>query len=193
MKKWLCFILCFGMAVGVAGCGGAEEATAEEQQAEQTEEETEKDTRGIAGSHYYDMCYAMMENGFPQYETAYIAEEDLNLIPYSQLDDICTYTYGLSYIDSGELVDGSFSIANTNLLDGESFLEEAKTYLNFCATMPYDTMDTEKLQKWIAENIETVDSGEDGAEIVVGDAKFELYGAKVNGISTAITLYFEKA
>lgn len=196
-KKWsilLSMALCFGL---LAGCGG--ETTGEPVQEEQQEQEVEEDERGIAGSHYYDMCYAMMQNGFPQYETSCIddpmSEENqkINIIPYSHLQDVCTYTYGLSYIDSGELVDGSFSIANTSVLDGESFLKEAKVYLNFCATMPYDTMDAEKLQEWIGENLDTVGNGEEDMEIVVGDVKFMLVGTEVNGIPSARTLYFEKA
>lgn len=66
-------------------------------------------------------------------------------------------------------------------------------FLDFCSTMQYDAMDTEKLQNWIAENIATVGSGENGAEIVIGDVKFMMYGAEVNVIRTARTLYFEKA
>ena len=191
MKKWLCMVLCIGMMFGAVGCGDAEQTTEpEEKQEEQAKKE---DTRGIAGSHYYDMCNAMMKNGFPQFETSYLADEDINIVVNSQLQDVYTYTYGLSYVNSGEIVDGSFSIANTDMLDNDTFLEEAKVFLNFCATMPYDTMDAEKLQNWIAENITTVGSGEDGAEIVIGDAKFTLYGAEVNGTQTGRTMYVEKA
>ena len=77
MKKWLCMVLCIGMMFGAVGCGDAEQTTEpEEKQEEQVKKE---DTRGIAGSHYYDMCNAMMKNGFPQFETSYLADEDINI------------------------------------------------------------------------------------------------------------------
>ena len=190
MKKWLCMLLCLGMMLAAVGCGAAEQATESEEA--QEKQEQEEDTRGIAGSNYYDVCSAMMENGFPQFETSYLAEEDINLVLYSQKKDVYTYTYQLSYVDSGEMTGGSFSVAN-DALDSDTFLEEAKVFLDFCSTMQYDAMDTEKLQNWIAENIATVGSGENGAEIVIGDVKFMMYGAEVNVIRTARTLYFEKA
>ena len=46
MKKWLCFVLCFGMAIGASGCGGSEEETSAEVQLNQTEE-TEKEENDV--------------------------------------------------------------------------------------------------------------------------------------------------
>ncbi len=89
MKKWLCMLLCLGMMLAAVGCGAAEQATESEEV--QEEQEKEEDTRGIAGSNYYDVCSAMMENGFPQFETSYLAEEDVNFTIFTERGCIRRY------------------------------------------------------------------------------------------------------
>ena len=187
MKKIFTLGMTILLAFSCIGCSGsAEETPAEEPQAE----ETTTDARGIPGSNYTDICNMMAAMGFPEHEVKYLSEEDLYLVPYCTAEDIYSYAYGISFTEDYEIIDASFSMANINLQDGKTYLEDTTSFFTVGTAFDYDTFDQEALLTWIDENVYTTED----VEIVIGDVKYTMYTTvQDNGLATARTLYIEKA
>ncbi|MBR4934489.1 MAG: hypothetical protein IKZ01_01310 [Anaerotignum sp.] len=188
MKKRL-FALSMAIILSLCciGCGSSEpEAPAEEQKIE----EPVKDERGITGSKYTDICDMMSAMGFPKHDVNYLPEEDLYLVPYCTAEDVYSYAYGISFTDDYEIIDASFSMANINLKDGTTFLKDTITFFTVGTAFSYDTLDHDKLMKWLEDNTNTLED----VEIVIGDAKYSMYTTvQDSGLATARSLYIEKA
>lgn len=67
------------------------------------------------------------------------------------------------------------------------FMTSAKNYLEYVASVPYDTSDEKKAQKWLKNNINSSKAGST-IEKKIGDAKFSLYGDYESGITLEIMI-----
>ncbi len=137
------------------------------------EELPEENFDGILGSYYVDITLGTEKSlGFPKHErfgkNSYVGTK---------------YTLGgtkLSYrVDVGDK--NSVKYAEFEAMygyDKEEYEETALNYLKYCVTLPYDDSNPELAQSWIEENLFEVVSPETSKSIVIGNAKFELYGTE---------------
>lgn len=157
--------------------------------------EPQTESRGIIGSHYIDIRLGLEEREFPKksldkselmqcetyentMESAY-AEVQYNCSLFIEQDDT--------------IMSANFDILNLGLLETEDFIKYATSYLKYCASMPYDTMDVDKVYNWIDENIDEVSSEDEGVSIIIGDAEFSLHGTEApSGIAGTRLLEIRK-
>lgn len=203
MKKLFTFLLCGMLVVGTLGGCGKEDGQSQETQQEQGEtgedkpEEVEAEHEGIAGSSYTDVTVSLKEIGFPQHTISPVEGEDVVVIPAVSLEveEGIIMRYYMSYFGlgsnySGEIEGATFSIENGLNADPETFMELAKSYFTFCASLPYDSAEPEKAMEWVKENVEA--PGE-GVELIIGDAEFALRGTdQENGTYGQRTLRINK-
>lgn len=142
--------------------------------------EIESDTRGIFGSHGTDIRMGLTQFGLEEAPISPAPEEARDVFAYTSTasyQDVLlgvSYDYSLTMDSEFQIIGASFGITNDSASNTD-FIEIAKLYLGFCATMPYDASDPSHVRNWAESNIEAVGNGE-RAFITVGDAKFELYG-----------------
>lgn len=161
-----------------------EDEEVEDIEEDEESENLEKDERGIPGSAYVDIALGLEQRGFPKYTTQKIEEMDCMYIEpviYNDPDTGAELSYYLTYLGTGtgamgEIITADFIIANLGGVNNDDFIALAKSYLTFCATMPYDTSDVDAVIKWVDENIQNTSSAENIATTTIGDAKFEMSG-----------------
>jgi len=144
-----------------------------------TYENVVDETEILTGSHslkYISGCntYTIMENMKSDYYIENPDPRETNSgYVFSALDGYYQYEiYTYENLTDVYMVD--FSI-NNNGKDLVTFMQDALEYLLYVATVPYDTSDSTVVKEWIKENVAGLETGT-SFEIVVGDAKFTLYG-----------------
>lgn len=148
-----------------------------EQEEETVEPQTE--SRGIIGSHYIDVRLGLEQRGFPK--KSLDESESMQCKTYENtMEGVVQYNCSLFIEQDDTIMSANFDILNLELIETEDFIKYATSYLKYCASMPYDTMDVDKVYNWIDENIEEVGSGDEGVSIIIGDAEFSLYGTEVS-------------
>lgn len=208
MKKYSIVFLILLLIIALSGCKDSNptnidtkelETEIQEPEAQQEviakPEKDENESRGIIGSHYQDARLGLEERGFPKKSLG--SSELMKAKTYENIreDGNTGLQYGCSLFieQDNTVISATFDILNLKPLETEEFIEVAKSYLKYCASIPYDSMDADKVKAWIDENISGVGSGDSGLSIIVGDAKFSLYGTEVpSGIAGARLLEIEK-
>lgn len=203
MKKLLCLLFAICLIGSITGCGGnpqvntsqsqptastTENTSDNEQSSDSTSESTSTtepaDDRGISGMKSFQT--RMILNSAFGIPLADKTEDDQSVSTYCAVH----YTSNNFYEENGVTVlcDYSISVDNDDEIVGASFginaITASKTELALAADLffyavgltSYDTSDTETLTAWLEENIFTVGIEETGVSIVIGDARFELYG-----------------
>ena len=158
-------------------------------------EEPKTESRGIQGSYYIDPRVGLEERGFPKKSLG--KSEVMDCRTYENIrDDANTgirYSVSLFIEKDNTIISAIFETINLKPLETEDFIKASTNYLHYCASVPYDTMNADKVRKWIEENIDKVDSAEKGASIIIGDAEFTLYGTKApSGIAGTRLLEIRK-
>lgn len=144
--------------------------------------EITEDTRGILGSHATDIRMGLTEFGLEEAPLSTAPDEAKEVFAHSctasYTDEILgvTYDYSLTLDSNFQVIGASFGISNESA-EEDAYQALAAIYLGFCATMPYDASDTAAAKQFILDNIYEI-SANNSAELVIGDAKFELYGLK---------------
>ncbi len=188
MNKKLTCILLVAMMI-LAGCQNAtpsvesstsnsvssalvEESSQAEEPSETSEEEHKVDLSdpeyfpGIPGSFYSDIVVGLEQNGFP--EDHDVGDTYCNCT--RQVSSDITMDYSIAKNSYYEVVSASFNYTDLNNNNLEDVAEAATAYLSFCATMPYDTSDSDAARAFVEENI-----GSNDAELQIGDALFSIY------------------
>lgn len=98
-------------------------------------------------------------------------------------------TYFISTNEAFAVEGTTFSVSNMDMADSDSFLSVCQGYLGYCATMPYDVAQQAKAKSWVEENMASANTKGHVLSIVIGDAKFELFGIS----NTSRTLEISKA
>lgn len=83
------------------------------------------------------------------------------------------YDYSITMDSDGEIIGASFGIVSTTASQKE-LLIAADLFFYSVSIIDYDTSDEDQLTAWFEENLSS--ASDDATEIIVGDAKFELYG-----------------
>jgi hypothetical protein len=92
-----------------------------------------------------------------------------------------------------EIISATFGISNDTSTTSESFIEAAKLFMWTIGDIPYDTSDTDKSSEWLENNLIAAANTQSGVSLTVGDIKYELYGAGINGIYTSFWVDISKA
>lgn len=208
MKKILAILLFGVLTVGLlGGCGNNVEAEKPQEvkgeiNNEEVEQENKPEHKGIEGSSYTDLTTPLEEMGFPKHDVFPMDDDNVVVIPAVSYEDKSglMLKYYLSYYGTdsdyfGEIEGAVFSIENVIDTEPAKFIELAKNYLGFCASMPYENSDQQKIVDWVKENMEAAGPGKDDKDIniTIGDAKFTLSGYDFeNGIHGERTLRIEK-
>jgi hypothetical protein len=87
-----------------------------------------------------------------------------------------TLNYSIIATNSLEVKSATFTVTNTQGVSTKSFESVAAGYLGYCATMPYDSAQPEKVKKWVEGNISKATVTGKAFTLIVGDAQFSLYG-----------------
>lgn len=98
-------------------------------------------------------------------------------------------SYSITAEQDFSVASASFFVANTTKTSADNFSALCDGYLGFCATMPYDAAQQAKAKSWVEENMAFANTKGHVLSIVIGDAKFELYGVS----STSRVLEISKA
>lgn len=181
-KKIIAIFMATMMSVSIAACGSsggsadAESTPEVTEEAEATPETTPETTatpevtEGIAtptpeeqtgsnsipaivGSQVYDIILSLSDMGIPEAEAVSTSDG----FQFDSTTD--QYSYSITTNSSHEVMSAQFFV-----LSGE----DARGYLQFCATMPYDSAESETAQQWVNSNIGTE------AETTIGDATYTL-------------------
>lgn len=198
-KKILCSILCF-MIISMTGCSTETDKVEETSPVTQDKEveetkEVEVESRGIKGSHYINPRMGLEERGFPEKELDDLDEMNCQIYDNMTVDQSTgiQYSCGLTIENDHTIISAEFGTLNLNGLDTDAYTSNATRYLKYCGSLPYDEADIDKVYEWIDENIGTVGGGDEGANIVIGDAEFNLYGTQLpSGLPGARMLSIQK-
>lgn len=142
------------------------------------DEEEDNDLNGyyISGCNAYDIMINLknrfgIDKPSPE-ENADTAECD----GYTFLQgDTARQYYISTYENLKNVYMAEFTYSNINGESESSFMKQAKEYLTYVATTPYDTAKPQKAQKWVENNIEKSKKGKT-IEKIFGDAQYSLYG-----------------
>ncbi|MEG0340031.1 MAG: hypothetical protein RR573_08955, partial [Oscillospiraceae bacterium] len=107
---------------------------------------------GIAGSQVYDIILSLEKEGVPK------AKSEVSNGGFQFDTTIEDCAYSITTNSEHEIASATFFTFNGS-----------QEYLQFCATMPYDTSDSEKASKFVTDNF----SGE--ASMTIGDAEFKIF------------------
>lgn len=193
MKKVMTWILALCFVCALTACAGspsstnsAEEVTtnndASAEVSEQTtpqEEETKPTTLvGIPGSNAADIRIGLEDaGGIPKGEIEDAADTSLSTKYCSSSTEIAGTGVSLSYnlsLDADEAITMAvFSVVSYQVAADEDLLEFAKSYLSYCASMPYDTADSASAQEWVTTNLADYANS---PKTTIGDATFKLAG-----------------
>lgn len=149
---------------------------------EPTTDVSDEDTRGIIGSHATDIRMGLTKFGLDEAPFSAAPDEAKEVFAHScnatYKDETLgvTYDYSLTLDSKFQIIGASFGISNQDA-KVDVYTDIATQYLGFCATMPYDKSSTEEAKSFIEDNLADI-SANNSAEIVIGDAKFELHGLK---------------
>lgn len=144
--------------------------------------ENTEDTRGILGSHATDIRMGLTKFGLEEAPFSAAPDDAKKVFAHSCIANYTdpvlgvTYDYSLTLDSNFQVIGASFGISNDGA-EEDAYQTLAALYLGFCATMPYDKSDTEAAKQFVLDNIYEI-SAENSAELVIGDAKFELRGIK---------------
>lgn len=173
-KKFISLFIAAAVAFSVAACGESgssasgnteekveaaedvvEEPEEEAEQGETNSEEEEAETKmpGIPGSQVYDIIISLEDAGIPKSDT--VTNDD-----GFQYDSVTTdYAYSITANSDHEVSCAVFYVFSK---------EDTEGYLKYCASMPYDTSDSEAAQAWVDENLGSE------SETAFGDALYVL-------------------
>lgn len=158
-KKFISLFMSAAIVFSVAACGESsssasgnaeekveaeedivEEPEEEAEQGETDSEEEEAETKmpGIPGSQVYDIIISLEDSGIPKADT--VTNDD-----GFQYDSVTTdYAYSITANSDHEVSCAVFYVFSE---------EDTEGYLKYCASMPYDTSDSEAAQAWVDENL----------------------------------------
>lgn len=203
MKTLLTLLMAIAIATCLISCGSTAEKPTEVKTDQSTEAKTETvenlpDTRGIIGSHSTNIKLSLVNLGIPEGIVTSAPEEAKAAYSkgchskYTDPSSGVTFDYSMVMDTGFQIISASFGIdRDIAKMNDTDFLDVAKTYLGYCATMPYDAGDPEVSRPWIESSISSVDTGIPQT-ISIGDAKFELSGASCNGHVTTYSLQLSK-
>lgn len=170
------------MLLVFCGCtSGTNSVTDEEDQSESQAQEA----TGIIGSDGAAIKEELIAFGFENVELVESPEVERSKFVYS-CDATATFgdeetqipiSYSMKLDKDYQVISLSFVIENRASLRKDPFLQISEIYLGACAQFSYDSADKEKVKAFIEENLADI-SANNSAEIVIGDAKFELHGLK---------------
>lgn len=192
----ICMFLC---SVVVSGCGNANTSQISENsgslQTSENDTGVKTESRGIPGSHYQDARLGLEQNGFPAAKLG--RSEIMNCRTYENIrvDSYKEVSYDCSLFieQDSTVINAEFGIVNNGPIPTEDFLALATAYMKYCASIPYDTADIEKVTTWVEEEITTVGENNEKKSIRVGDAEFTLYGTKFpSGIAASRLIEINK-
>lgn len=151
---------------------------------------------GIPGSSMNDLMLSLEENiGIPMGTPETNATPSGNMSSVYTNPDIYTrYSYSISSDPENQITGAAFLIVKGESQDGSDFCADAETYFTCCASIQYQTGDTEAAISFIKDNIPyvadlmTEDERSGGVEKVIGDATFHLTGVKKNDVYSIFTL-----
>lgn len=158
----------------------------------------EPDTRGIIGSHMTDIRMGMTQFGFEEPSIKNAPEEVRDYYAYScstlteSADLDASLDYSITADTEFQIVGGTFGISWSANGENSDFVSSAQIYLGFVSSIPYDEADTASAKQWVLDNVPSVADGE-SCSTTIGDAKFELYGTKLNDNYTSFILDIAKA
>lgn len=141
-----------------------------------------EDICGILGSNATDIRMGLTEFGLEEAPFSDAPDDAKNVFAYScttsYTDQILgvTYDYSLTLDPNFQVIGASFGISNDSA-EEDAYQTLAAIYLSFCATMSYNNSDTDTAKQFILDNIYEINA-KNSAEMVIGDAKFELHGLK---------------
>lgn len=178
------------LLIGLVGCGETKSQKVSEQQPKevQTTQETkvaetsktENAGEYIPGLAAADVKLNLEKRGFkftdpkPLKEYTGYLDEGKTKDPDTGLELSCT----ISADDPTKVKSVIFRADGTlaaGTISENSYLSMAKSYLGFCATMPYDGADPEKARQWVEENINNVKQNQ-SMDIKIGLVKYRLAG-----------------
>lgn len=192
MKKVMTWILALCLVCALTACAGSPSTNSTEEVtttsdtstevSEQTtpqEEETKPTTLvGIPGSNAADIRIGLEDaGGIPKGEIEDAADTSLSAKRCSSSADIAGTGVSMSYnlsLDADESITMAvFSVVSYQVAADEDLLEFAKSYLSYCASMPYDTADSPSAQEWVKTNLADYANS---PKTTIGDATFKLAG-----------------
>ena len=198
MRRLLALFLCGTILLCLAGCGGNQVNSEENnlppedsditdvppqesmEEKDPVEESDNSDDRGIPGMDSFALLTVLTGDPF------YIPKGEL--ITADAADTYraysCTsigggegsgvmYDYSLSLDSDEEIIGATFGITSTTASEQE-LLTAADLFFYAVSLLDYDTADSETLSTWFADNLEY--AGSDAIETTLGDATFQLYG-----------------
>lgn len=170
-KKLFVMFLSFSLIFAFTGCGNSSETEtpAPEQEVQQVEEPEKESSvpadpsklAVIKGSQVIDIIESLDAQGIPSVEGV---ETEYGYQYNSSNSD---YAYKISTDKDNKVKLAVFEV-----------LTEDQGYLGYCASMPYDTADSDKATEWVRENI-----GSD-LSITIGDALFQLSNSETGPVLT---------
>lgn len=182
----LCFVCALTACAGSPSTNSTEEVTTtsdaspevSEQTTPQEEEATPTTLVGIPGSNAADIRIGLEDTGgIPKGEISDAADTSLSAKYCSSSTEIAGAGVSLAYnlsLDADEAITTAvFSVVSYQVAADEDLLEFAKSYLSYCASMPYDTADSASAQEWVAANLSDYANS---PKTTIGDATFKLAG-----------------
>lgn len=182
----LCFVCALTACAGSPSTNSAEEVTTtadtstevSEQTPPQGEETTPTTLVGIPGSNAADIRIGLKDTGgIPKGEISDAADTSLSAKYCTSSTEIAGAGVSLSYnlsLDADEAITTAvFSVISYQVAANEDLLEFAKSYLSYCASMPYDTADSASAQEWVKTNLADYANS---PKTTIGDATFKLAG-----------------
>ncbi len=85
-----------------------------------------------------------------------------------------TLDYSLTGDSNYQITTSVFGLTSTKIATNESILSFAEEFLGYCATIPYDSADTEAARQWLTDNLNDYANQ---PSTTIGDATFTLNGA----------------
>lgn len=194
MKKVIAGLFVFCLICALTACAGSpknnasteNDSTTSDTSANLPEQTTSQNDKtapttliGIPGSSAADILIGLEEaGGIPKGEISKAADISLNAKTCSSSTEIegagVSLSYHLSLDEKESITTALFSVISYQVATNEDLLEFAKSYLSYCASMPYDTADSASAQEWVKANIPNY---MDAPQTTIGDATFTLAGA----------------
>ena len=140
---------------------------------------------GIIGSDEVGVKEELVTFGFENAELVESPETERSKFVYScdasaafgEEETQLPISYSMKLDKDYQVISLSFEIENSASLRKDPFLQISEIYLGSCAQFSCDSADKEKAKAFIEDNLADI-SADNSAEIVIGDAKFELHGLK---------------
>ena len=138
---------------------------------------------GIKGSHITDIMLGLEQSGAKIPKPDMKASKDKSAGAHycsasAKNEELgAAFSYSLSADQDFRLISGSFEVMSDFLVDDAAFLDVAKNYLGYCATMPCDATSGSLdgiARDWVELTLDNMGSSESGVNVIWDDAKYQL-------------------